>query len=224
MKRIFTMSLFILFCFLLTSCATIEAIKYSISGDIIDPVDGFSSGEEKGTLIYKENKYICVQEIGGDCGIDITEEDILLGYSSNFPFFQDSYYYVNAEENPTFIMGGTSSDMLGTFVYLREDLYSDGIVYVLNDSSFEFEFSTAFIKTDKVDYDVHVAKNKYTKVEAVDFYIKGIPIITVNKRIYLIDNTWYCVKADAAYQLSDELVSKLIEKGIINYEYHATVR
>ena len=214
MKRIFPMVILILFCFSWTSCAAIEATKYSISGDIIDPVDGFSRGEE-GTLLYKDNKYILLQEISGDCEINITQEDILLGQSSNFPFFPNSWYYVNTDENPSFIVGGTNSVKLGTFVYLREDIYNNRMIYTLNDSSFEFEFAPSFIKTDKVDYDVHVASNKYTKVAILAFYMKDIPTITANKRIYQIDNTWYCIEADIAYQLSDEFVRKLKEGGII---------
>ena len=102
MKKILTIVIFILFCFSLTSCSVIEALKYSISGNIIDPVEDFSRDKEKGTLIYKDNKYILVQEITGDCEINLTEEDILLGRSSNFPFFPESYYYVSTVENPSF--------------------------------------------------------------------------------------------------------------------------
>lgn len=218
MKKILTIVIFILFCFSLTSCSAIEALKYSISGNIIDPADGFSRGQEEGTLIYQNNKYILVQELNGDCEIDITEDDILIGQTSNFPFFPNSYYYIKPDEDPSFIMGGTYSATQGTFVYLREDLCSDTIVYVLNDSSFEFEFTSAFIKTDNVDYDHHIEREKYTKIAMVDFYIKDISMITARKRIYLIDNTWYCVKADVAYQLSDEFVCKLTEAGIINQE------
>ena len=215
MKKILKIVILILFCFSLTSCSAIEALKYSISGNIIDPAYGFSRGEEEGTLIYQSNKYILVQELSGDCEINITKEDILLGQTSNFPFFPNSYYYVKTDENPSFIMGGTASAMQGNFVYLREDLYNAGIVYEINDS-FEFEFASAFIKTDKVDYDHHIAREKYTKFAIVDFYVKDIPIITAHKRIYLIDNTWYCVEVDVAYELSDEFVRKLIEEGIIN--------
>ncbi|MBQ7968288.1 MAG: hypothetical protein IJ292_00500 [Clostridia bacterium] len=218
MKKILTIVVLILFCFSLTSCSAIETLKYSISGDIIGPTDGFSRGEEEGTLIYQNNKYILVQELNGDCEIDITKEDVLLGQTSNFPFFTNSYYYVKADENPSFIMGGTNSAMQGTFVYLREDLYSDTIVYVLNGNSFEFEFTSAFIKTDKVDYDHHIAREKYTKSAIVDFYVKDIPSITARKRIYLIDNVWYCVEVDVAHQLSDGIVCKLIEDGTINQE------
>ena len=215
MKKILAIVFLILFCFSLASCSAIEALKYSISGDIIDPAAGFSCGEEEGTFIYKNNKYILVQELNGYCEIDITQNDILLGQTSNFPFFPNSYYYVNSDENPSFIMGGTSAGMTGSFVYLREDLYNAGIVYEIN-NSFKFEFKSAFITTDKVDYDHHITREKYTKQAIVDFYAKDIPIITARKRIYLIDNAWYCVEVDVAYQLSDEFVYQLTEEGIIN--------
>ena len=218
MKKLLTIVILILFCFSLASCSIIEAIdalKYSISGDIIDPADGFSRGEEDGTLIYKDSKYIFVQELNGDCEIDVTEDDILIGQTSNFPFFPNSYYYVNTDENPSFIMGGPF--MIGSFVYLREDLYNAGIVYKINDS-LEFEFASAFIQKDKVDYDHHIAREKYTKSAIVDFYVKDVSMITARKRIYLIDNVWYCVKFDVAYQLSDEFVCKLTEARIINQE------
>ena len=214
MKKIFAIVLLVLFCFSLVSCSAIEALKYSVSGDIIDPADGFSRGEE-GTLIYNNNKYILVQELNGDCEIDITQDDILLGQTSNFPFFPNSYYYVNPNENPKFIMGGTTAGMTGTFVYLREDLYNVGVVYEINDS-FEFEFTSAFMITDTVDYDHHITREKYTRQAKVDFYVKDIPTILACKRIYLIDNTWYCVEVDVAYQLSDEFVYQLTEEGIIN--------
>ena len=214
MKKTFAIVLLILFCFSLVSCSAIEALKYSVSGDIIDPADGFSRGEE-GTLIYNNNKYILVQELNGDCEIDITQDDILLGQTSNFPFFPNSYYYVNPNENPKFIMGGTTAGMTGTFVYLREDLYNADVVYEINDS-LEFEFTSSFMITDKVDYDHHITREKYTRQAKVDFYVKDIPTILACKRIYLIDNTWYCVEVDVAYQLSDEFVYQLTEEGIIN--------
>ena len=218
MKKILVIVILTLFCFSLVSCSAIEALKYSISGDIIDPADNFSRGAEEGTLIYKNNNYILVQELSGYCEIDITQDDILLGQTSNFPFFPNSYYYVNPDENPSFIMGGTSAGMIGSFVYLREDLYNAGVVYEINDS-FEFEFTSAFMITDKVDYDYHITREKYTRQAKVDFYVKDIPTILAFKRIYLIDNTWYCVEVDVAYQLSDEFVYQLTEEGII---YHSS--
>ena len=215
MKKILVIVILTLFCFSLVSCSAIEALKYSISGDIIAPADNFSRGAEEGTLIYKNNNYIWVQELNGYCEIDITKDDILLGQTSNFPFFPNSYYYVKPDENPSFIMGGTSAGMIGSFVYLREDLYNAGVVYEINDS-FEFEFTSAFMITDKVDYDYHITREKYTRQAKVDFYVKDIPTILACKRIYLIDNTWYCVEVDVAYQLSDEFVYQLTEEGIIN--------
>ena len=225
MKKTLTIVVLIWLCFSLTACSLIEAVryaapameilKYSISGDIIDPVDGFSRGAEENTLVYQNNTYILVQELNGDCEIDITEDVILLGQTSNFPFFPNSYYYVNEDENPSVIIGGTSAAMVGSFVYLREDLYDAGIVYEINDS-LTFEFTSAFMITNKVDYDHHITQEKYTKQAIIDFYVKDIPTILARKRIYLIDNTWYCVEVDVAYQLSDEFVCQLIEEGIIN--------
>lgn len=216
MKRIATTALAILFCLSLTACSVINELKYAVSGDIIEPTEGFSQGEEKGTLIYKGNTYILASEINGSCDIDITKEDILLGYTSNFPIFPYSYYYARTDENPSFIVGGTNSYKIGTFVYLRKDIYSNDIVYVLRDGSFEFSFSSAFVKTDEVNYDVHISKKKYTKVAKVEFCMKEIPAIMVCKQIYLIDDTWYCVEVDAAYQLSEEFVRALTGNGTIH--------
>lgn len=216
MKKIITVFLLILMCFSLTSCAVVDAfdaLKYSISGEIIDPVDGFSIGEEKGVLIYKENKYILVEEINGDCECDIADEDILLGQSSNFPFFPNYSYYASGDELPLFIMGGPR--YTATFVYLREDIYNNDLVYVLQNTNYEFEMSSAFIKTDKVDYDNHIMKDKFTKAVLLEFVMKDISRIKVVRRIYLIDNIWYCVEQDASYELSDEFVHKLIKSGVI---------
>ena len=211
MKRILSAAIFILLCFSLTSCSAIEALQYSISGEIIDPIDGFSRGEEKGTMVYKDTKYICLQETSGDCRIEVTKEHILFGYTSNFPFFPNSAYYASTDENPDYIMGGNS--WTGTFVYLREDLYNKGVVYVLENSSYEFAFESAFVKTDKVNYNKHVEREKYKKIKVVDFYLKGAPDVKAFKRIFLIDEAWYCIETDVAYQLSDELVSQLKEQG-----------
>ena len=218
MKKIITVFLLILMCFSLTSCAIVDAfdaLKHSISGEIIDPVDGFSVGEEKGVLIYKENKYIIVEEINGDCEFDIADEDILLGQTSNFPFFPNFSYYASSHESPVFIMGGSTSRDTATFVYLKEDVYNNDLVYVLQNTNYEFEISSTFIKTDKVDYDNHIMKDKFTKVVRVEFFMKDIPRIRAVRRIYLIDNIWYCVEQDVSYELSDEFVSELIKRGVV---------
>jgi len=84
------------------------------------------------------------------------------------------------------------------------------------DSSSEFTFSSAFIKTDQVNYDVHISTGKHTNVATINLYMKETPTITVQKTIYLIDNTWYCVEVDVAYKLSNKFVYKLMENGTIN--------
>ena len=112
-------------------------------------------------------------------------------------------------------MGGTTSTDTATFVYLKEDIHNNDLVYVLQNTTYEFEISSAFIKTDKVDYDNHIMKDKFTKVVRVEFVMKDIPRIRAVRRIYLIDNVWYCVEQDVSYELSDEFVSELIKSGVI---------
>ena len=58
-------------------------------------------------------------------------------------------------------------------------------------------------------------KDKFTKVVRVEFVMKDIPRIRAVRRIYLIDNIWYCVEQDVYYELSDEFVSELIKSGVI---------
>ena len=48
---------------MLTSCSAVEALKYSISGDIIDPVDDFSRGSDKDTFVFGGNDYIFAENI-----------------------------------------------------------------------------------------------------------------------------------------------------------------
>ena len=210
MKRLLAILVLMLLCFSLTSCQVIKLLRHSITGELMDSVEGFSYGEEKGTFIYKGIKYVDVREINGDCRIATPWDYVLLGMRSNWPLFPATQYLVPPTDDPSFITNGH-----GTAVYLREDLYHSEIVYVLNDTSFEFKFEEAFVKTDKIDYDHHEASERCTKSAVVNFYMKDIPEIKVMKKIYLIDNVWYCVDYDMAYQLSDEFVAKLIEDGII---------
>ena len=213
MKKILAVIILITLSVSLISCDAVYALKYSISGDFIDPVEGFSRAE-KNVLIYKDNKYILIREFAGDCWIDITDSDIMIGQQSNWPFFPNHSYYVNPGENPKFIMGGPSG-YNGTYVFLREDIYNAGVTCAINDSSVEFETTTDFIKTDKVNYDDHIKTESYAKNLKIHFYVKDIPIITVKKSIYLIDGVWYSVDIGDVYQLSDEFVDELIKEGII---------
>ena len=210
MKKLLAIIVLVFLCFSLTSCEVVELLKYTITGELIDPVDGFSYGEENGTFIYKGNKYVCVWEINNDCRMTMQGDYIFLGMRSNWPLFPATQYFAHSVDNPNFIMDGH-----GRNVYLREDLYHNDIVYVLNDTSFEFKFESAFVITDKINYDHNEASERCTKSAVVNFYMKDIPEIKVMKKIYLIDNVWYCVEYDVAYQLSDEFVAKLIEEEII---------
>lgn len=210
MKRLLAILVLILLCFSLTSCQVIKLLKHSITGELMDTVEGFSYGEENGTFIYKGNKYVCVWEINNDCRMTMQGDYIFLGMRSNWPLFPATQYFAPLVDNPSFITDGH-----GRNVYLREDLYHNDIVYVLNDNSFEFKFESAFVLTDKIDYDVDEAHDKSTKRAVFYFYMKDIPEINVMKNIYLIDSVWYCVEYDVAYQISDEFVAKLIDVGII---------
>ena len=200
MKRILTLIVCILMLFSLTSCSLIKKYKYSTH----DAVEGFSIDGD-GVLVYNDIKYYLVEETNGDCNVDIQGESIDLGWVSNFPF-PGFHFYTSTDEHPEFITGGH-----GSVAYLRADIYDNGIIYALEDDTFEFEFSSEFIKTDKVNHKNHVKKNKYTRKETITFYIKDIPEIKASKTIYLIDNVWYSIDKGAkiGYQLSDELVSKL---------------
>ena len=214
MKRLLTIAILILFCFSLTSCELFDAIKaakYSITGEVIEREGDFSIGDKDGICSYKGNEYILVEEINGECRIGIPKDYIALGRTSNFPIFPDTHYYTSPDENPKFVCGYIGG-LMGTFVYLREDIYNNGIIYVLEDSSYEFEFSSVFFKTNKVNYGDHVADKKYTDYKRVNFYIKDIPEIEAEKEIYLIGNTWYCIEKGEAYQLSDEFSQELMKE------------
>lgn len=210
MKRIFTAVILLSLCFSLVSCGMARELKRAISGELIEPVKGFSNGDEDGTLVYNGNKYVIIKETNGDCEIELTSEDVLLGRASNFPFFTDTYYYASHDDSPRFIIGHISG-AFGTFVFLREDLYNGGIVYALEDGSFEFEFSSAFTETDEINYKKYVSKKKYTRAETVRFYVKDTPEIKSLKNIYLINGVWYSIDKGAknAYKLFDDLVKNL---------------
>ena len=90
MKKLVLIVTVLFLCVNLSSCGIWEELSYSISGEILEPVDGFSRGSEKGTLVFCGNKYILIDELNGEFQFDITKEDILLGQSSNFPFFPAS--------------------------------------------------------------------------------------------------------------------------------------
>ena len=147
MKRLLAILVLILLCFSLTSCQVIKLLNYGITGELMEPIEGFSYGEEKGTFIYKGIKYIDVREINGDCRIATPWDYVLLGMRSNWPLFPATQYLAPPTDDPSFITNGH-----GTAVYLREDLYHSEIMYVLNDTSFEFNFEDNSHNRDNEEY------------------------------------------------------------------------
>ena len=211
MKRLVLLATTLLICINLISCSAFTALSYTISGDIIDPVDGFSFGDDKGTLVFDGNNYILIEEFG-DFNFNITEEDVLLGQTSNFPFFPNFVYYANAAENAEYISSGSGSIM--TCVYLREDLYKEPLCYVLQDIDYEFDFSSAFIKTEDVSYKKHLEGKAYHGTNLY-FYVKDYPRLIVELRICKINEKWYYIEYDEAFALSEAFLNVLVENNLL---------
>ena len=210
MRKFVLIATILLICINLISCSAFTALSYTISGDIIDPVDGFSFGDDKGTLVFDGNNYILIEEFG-DFNFNITEEDVLLGQTSNFPFFPNFFYYANAAENAEYIASG---NVIMTCVYLREDLYQEPLCYVLQDIDYEFDFSSAFIKTEDVSYKKHLEGKEYHGT-ILYFYVKDYPRLIVELRICKINEKWYYVESDVAYELSQSFLSVLEENDLL---------
>ena len=208
MKKIALITIILLLSITLFSC---KAFNATVSGDIINPVNGFSRGNDDDTLVLGENKYILIDEIGGNFEFDITDDDVFLGETSNFPFFPNFSYYANENINAEYIASGSSSNKIATVVFLREDLYQAPICYVLQDTDFEFVFSDAFIETKEVSYKTHVERKKYSDTAIINFYIKEYPRLTASMWIYKIDDKWYSIKPNEAFALSENFVKELIK-------------
>lgn len=213
MKKLVLIATVLFVCINLCSCWALSALSYTISGDIIEPVDGFSRGGDKGTLVFDEKNYILIDEFNGNFHFDLTKEDVLLGQTSNFPFFPNSKYYANAVENADYI-AGTNSYPFASFVYLREDLYQSPLCYVLQDTDHEFDFSSAFIKTEEVSYKTHI-EGKENYDTRIRFCVKDYPRLTVSLRICKIDEKWYYVEQEEAFVLSETFLSVLVENGLL---------
>jgi hypothetical protein len=203
----------LLCCIVLPSC---KNLRDSVSGDIINPVDGFSRGNDEGTLVFKENNYILIDEIRGNFSFDITDQDVFLGETSNFPFFPNFGYYANEDENADYIASGSLSDKTATMVFLREDLYQKPIRYVLQGTDYEFIFSSAFIKTEEVSYKTHIEGEKHSNTKMLNFHLKEYPRLTVFMHICKIDEKWYYVEYDEAFVLSESFVNDLVKNQIID--------
>ncbi len=214
MKKIGLLVILFLVCIHLFSCSAFQALSYSISGDIIDPVEGFSRGEDKGTLLFGGNTYILIEEVNGEFSFPVTEEDLLLGETSNFPFFPNFGFYANAAENADYIASGSRSNDIMTCVYIREDLYQEPFCYVLQDTEYAFDFSSAFIKTEDVSYKKHLEGKAYHGT-TLYFYVKDYPRLIVELRICKINEKWYYIEYDEAFALSEEFLNVLVEKNLL---------
>ena len=209
MRKILWIVVLLCVCINLISCG---ALYHSITGEIIDPVGDFSRAND-GTLLYDGNHYVLIEEFNGDFQFDITEEDVLLGRTSNFPFFPDYWYYANANEKADYIAGGNGSE--GHFVFLREDLYPSPLSYVLQDTSFEFDFSSAFIKTEEVSYEVLQKSEEYDGA-FIYFYVKDYPRLTVKLAINKINEKWYLIDPEESFMLSEDFLNALTENGCLS--------
>ena len=214
MRKFILLAAMLALCIMLTSCSAVEALKYSISGDIIDPVGDFSRGSDKGVFVYDGNNYILIDEVSGNFDFDIVEEDILLGQTSNFPFFPNFGYYANAAENAEYIASGSRSNEIMTCVYLREDLYQEPLCYVLQDIDYEFDFSSTFIKTEDVSYKKHIEGKEYHGTNLY-FYVKDFPRLTAELRICKINEKWYHIEYDEAFALSEAFLNVLVENNLL---------
>ncbi len=217
MKKVCLILIALFICLNLFSCSAFNALSYSISGDIIDPVGDFSRGSDKNTLVYGGNNYILIDEFNGDFEFDVTEEDVFLGQTSNWPFFPNSSYYANAAENADYIAGGSGTTNIATFVYLREDLYDYPICYVLQDTDYEFDFSSAFVKTEDVSYKTHV-EGKENFGTNLYFYVKDHPRLTVRLGIRKINEKWYYIEHDEAFALTEDFLNMLSDNDLLPTE------
>ena len=219
MKKIVLVVILFLVCTNLVSCSVFNALSYSISGDIIDPVGDFSRGSDKGVFVYDGNNYILIDEVSGNFEFDIVEEDILLGQTSNWPFFPNFSYYANAIEKPDYIASGSASTNIMACVYLREDLYRSPLCYVLQGTNYEFDFSSAFVATEEVSYETHLEGKEYYGTR-LNFYVKDYPRLTVSLSICKINEIWYYIEQDEAFALSEDFLNVLVENNLLPEELY----
>ena len=212
MKKLVLIVVLLFVCINLVSCEIIYLLSYTISGDIMDPVDGFSRGSEDGVLVFGENEYILIEELNGDFSFFVSEDDLLLGQRCNFPFFPSAKFYANTEENADYIAYG---NYVLTSVFLRKDLYKTPLYYVLQDTDYEFDFSTAFIKTEDVSYEKDIEGKESLYSEIISIYLKDYPRLVAEVRIYKINEKWYFIEYDKSFLVSEAFLSALIENDLL---------
>lgn len=212
MKKLALIALLLCACMTLCACDALSALSYSITGEIINPVDGFSRGGDKSTLVFGGSTYILIEELNGDFDFSVGEESLLLGETSNFPFFTNFYYYANKTENADYIAG--ASGLPATFVYLREDLYTDPLLYVLQNTDYEFDFSSAFTVTDEVSFKKDI-KGQDRRDAKLKFYVKGFPELVASVTVYEINGKWYYVDNDEVFALSESFLGAVTQSDLL---------
>ena len=216
MKKFIAIVTILFLCVNLISCGdAYKLLLYSVTGDIMEPLGDFSRGSKEGTLVFGGKNYILIDELNGDFLFNITEDDVFLGSTSNYPLFPSFGYYANTLENADYIAGGSLSNSCATFVYLREDLYSDSLRYVLQNVGYEFDFSSAFIETNEVSYKRHI-EGKETYGVWINFYMKEHPRLKAKIRICIINGKWYYIDTRAAFALSEDFLNILEENNLIH--------
>ena len=213
MKKLICLLLVMVFlCLNLSSCDAWDALRYAISGDIVEPIDGFSRGSKKNTLILHENKYILFEELNGEFRIDKTKEHIRLGQQSNFPFFPNSGFYATDTTDPLYI--GVGSGFTITCVYLKEGAFPSPMRYTLEGTEYSFDFASAFVKTNEVNYNRDIVNNelpyKRIKIHIVDY-----PELKAEIGVYRLNGTWYFTNASKTvevYKLSEDFANTLVER------------
>ena len=214
MKKFVLLLAIILICSNLVSCEVFTALSYTISGEVYEPVGDFSRDGDN-AFIWGGKRYVVISEVVGEFSIDITEEDVYLGQTSNFPFFPNFGYYANAVENADYIMSGSMSGNQATCVYLREDLYHTPLLYMLQDTEYEFDFASAFIRTEDVSYEKDIEPHKEYHASILYFYVKDYPRLMVELVVRELNNKWYYIKHDEAFELSEDFLNVLIENDML---------
>lgn len=186
----------------LPSCASINPFA-SDMGDL--------SFDEDGVLLYHGNRYYQADD-RFYVRTELIDAAIELGYSSNFPFFPNFYYYALEEETPLFIWGTG-----GYTLYVREDYDLYGAIYCVEDTDIEIALCDAMTKFS-LNYET-TTSDDISRYRDMTFHLKEEPRIYVfvagpyrHKKEY---GCWYFMCGGQAWRLSDALVAQLEANGIL---------
>lgn len=220
-KKIVSITALLLLCINLISCGGCcdawTALQDTFSGDIIDPIGDFSRGSEENTFIFGGKNYILIDDMHNQFCIPPINEEISLGWQSNYPFGTSTLYRAFASENPEYILSGQAGFYRD--VYMREDLCKTPFVYVLSDCDYEFDFSTDIFKTDEISQETH-PKSESSCTVRIAFYLKEYPNLVGDIFVYQFDGKWYYIRPDLpgryqAYAFSEDFLKALIDNDLL---------